>query len=103
MKRSYQLLVLYQLLVSVAIVSCSIISSVMHFIQGNNEYVYDGQRTHLNGFTIKGGSRRAEKSKVLMMMKAAKLRWAAAGAEKQQGWTKSRIRKGRSRAGAGQK
>ena len=29
--------------------------------------------------TIKGGSRRAEKSrKVLMMMKAAKLRWAGA-------------------------
>ena len=33
--------------------------------------------------TIKGGSRRAEKSsKVLMMMKAAKLGWAGAGAGK---------------------
>ena len=37
-------------------------------------------------FTIKGGSRRAEKSrKVLMMMKAAKLGWAGAGAGKEQG------------------
>ena len=34
------------------------------------------------GFTIKGGSRRAEKSrKVLMMMKAAKLGWAGADHE----------------------
>ena len=41
--------------------------------------------------------------KVLMMMKAAKLGWAGAGAGKKQGWTKSRARKGRSRAGAGQK
>ena len=50
--------------------------------------------------TIKGGSRRAEKSrKVLMMMKAAKLGWAGAGAEKKQSWSKSRARKGRSRAG----
>ena len=48
--------------------------------------------------TIKGGSRRAEKScKVLMLMKAAKLGWAGAGAEKKQGWTKTRARKGRSR------
>ena len=47
--------------------------------------------------TIKGGSRRAEKSrKVLMMMKAAKLGCAGAGAGKKQGWTKSRARKGRS-------
>ena len=54
--------------------------------------------------TIKGASRRAEKSrKVLMMMKAAKLGWAGAGAGKKQGWTKNRVRKGRSRAGAGQK
>ena len=58
--------------------------------------------------TIKGGSRRAEKiGKVLMMMKAAKLGWAGAGpgagAGKKQGWTKNRVRKGRSRAGAGQK
>ena len=49
-------------------------------------------------YTIKGGSRRAEKShKVLMMMKAAKLGWAGAGAGKEQGW--SRARQGRSRAG----
>ena len=54
--------------------------------------------------TIKGSSRRAEKSrKVLMMMKASKLGWAGAGAGKKQGWTKSRARKGRSRAVAGQK
>ena len=39
--------------------------------------------------------------KVLMMMKAAKLEWAGAGAGKKQGWTKSRARKGRSRAEAG--
>ena len=37
--------------------------------------------------------------KALMMMKAAKLGWAGAGAGKKQGWTKSRARKGRSRAG----
>ena len=37
--------------------------------------------------------------KFLMMMKAAKLGWAGAGAGKKQGWTKSRARKGRSRAG----
>ena len=57
----------------------------------------------LNGvckITIKGGSRRAEKSrKVLTMMKAAKLGWAGAGAGKKQGWTKSKTRKGRSWAG----
>ena len=42
----------------------------------------------------------AEKSrKVLMMMKAAKLGWAGAREEKMQGWTKSRARKGRNRAG----
>ena len=35
--------------------------------------------------TIKGGSRRAEKSrKVLMMMKAAKLGWAGSGAGQEQ-------------------
>ena len=35
--------------------------------------------------TIKGGSRRAEKSrKVLMMMKAAKLGWAGLGAAQKQ-------------------
>ena len=50
--------------------------------------------------TIKGGSRRAKKScKVLMMMKAAKLGWAGAGARKKQGWTKTRARKGRRWAG----
>ena len=54
-------------------------------------------------FTIKGGSSRDEKScKVLMMLKAAKLGWAAVGAGKKQGWTKSIARKGRSRAEAGQ-
>ena len=37
--------------------------------------------------------------KVLMMMKAVKLGWAGAGAGKKQGWTKSKARKGRSRAG----
>jgi hypothetical protein len=64
-------------------------------------------------FTSKGGSRRAEKSrKVLMMMKAANLGWAGAGAGQEQGWSRSRAgagleqeqgrsraRKGRSRAG----
>ena len=60
-------------------------------------------RVDLARITIKGGSRRAEKScKVLMMMKAAKLGWAGAGAGKKQGWTKSRARKGRSWAGQGQ-
>ena len=55
---------------------------------------------HYSISTIKGGSRRAERiRKVLMMMKAAKLGWAGAGAGKKQGWTKSRSRKGRSRAG----
>ena len=48
-------------------------------------------------FTIKGGSRRAEKSrKVLMMMKVAKLGWAGAGAELEQEQGRSR-----NRAGAG--
>ena len=37
--------------------------------------------------------------KVLMMMKAVKLGWAGAGGGKKQGWTKSKARKGRSRAG----
>ena len=46
--------------------------------------------------TIKGGSRRAEKShKVLMMMKAAKLGWAGSGAEADH-------EQARSRPGAGQ-
>ena len=39
--------------------------------------------------------------KVLMLMKAAKLGWAGAGAEKKQGWTKTRARKGRSRQEVG--
>ena len=34
-----------------------------------------------------------------MMMKAAKLGWAGAEAGKKPGWIKSRLRKGRSRAG----
>ena len=37
--------------------------------------------------------------KVLLMMKAAKLGWPGAGAGKKQGWTNSRARIGRSRAG----
>ena len=54
-------------------------------------------------FTIKGGSRRAEKScKVLMMMmKAAKLGWAGPGAGQEQtmsrpraGWEQARSRPG---------
>ena len=41
-------------------------------------------------YTIKGGYRRAEKSrKVLMMMKAAKLGWAGPGAGQEQ--TRSRV------------
>jgi len=42
--------------------------------------------------TIKGGSRRAEKScKVpMMMMKAAKLGWAGPRAGQEQGWGKAR-------------
>ena len=68
------------------------------------------------GITIKGGSRRAEKSrKVLMMMKAAKLGWAGSGAGQEltmsrpgTGWEHARSRPGamqeqgksKSRAGA---
>ena len=67
-------------------------------------------------YTIKGGSRRAEKSrKELMMMKAAKLGWAGSGAGQEQtmsrpgaGWEHARSRPGamqeqgrsKSRAGA---
>ena len=41
--------------------------------------------------TIKGGSRRAEKShQVLMMMKAAKLGWAGPGAGQEQGRNRAR-------------
>ena len=42
-------------------------------------------------YTIKGGSRRAEKSRkvLLMMMKAAKLGWAEPGAEQEQGRNRS--------------
>ena len=36
-----------------------------------------------------------------MMIKAAKLGWAGAGAGKKQGWSKSRTRKGRIRAEVG--
>ena len=54
-------------------------------------------------YTSKGGSRRAEKSrKVLIMMKAAKLGWAGAGAGKEQGWSRSRAGAGPGRAEAGQ-
>ena len=53
-------------------------------------------------YTIKDGSRRAEKSrKVLMMMKAAKLGWAGSGAGQEQtmsrpgaGWEHARSRPG---------
>ena len=43
-------------------------------------------------FTIKGGSRRAEKSRkvLMMMMKAAKLGLAGPGAGQEQGWSKAR-------------
>ena len=57
---------------------------------------------------MKGGSRRAEKSrKVLMMlMKAAKLEWAGPGAGQEQGWSKAvaglKHEQGRSRTGTGQ-
>ena len=42
--------------------------------------------------TIKGGCRRAEKSRkvLMMMMKAAKLGWAGPGAGQEQGWSKAR-------------
>ena len=51
-----------------------------------------------SSYTIKGGSRRAEKScKVLMMMKAAKLGWAGAGA----GPGRAEAGQGRSRAEVG--
>ena len=57
-------------------------------------------QSHLSAFTIKGGSRLAT-GKVLMMMKAAKLGWAGAGEGKEHGWSRSRARKGRSRAEVG--
>ena len=56
--------------------------------------------------TIKGGSRRAEKSRevLMMMMKAAKLVWAGLGAGQEQGKSKARAgpkhEQGRSRAEA---
>ena len=65
----------------------------LHIYLTKNAYEY-----HIKS-TIKGGSRRAVVGKVLMMMKAAKLGWAGAGAGKKQGWNKSRARKGRSWAG----
>ena len=43
--------------------------------------------------TIKGGSRRAEKSRkvlMMMMMKAGKLGWAGPGAGQEQGWSEAR-------------
>ena len=54
--------------------------------------------------TIKGGSRRAEKiRKVLMMMKAAKLGWAGPAGQ-EHGWSKARVglkqEQGRNRVGA---
>ena len=57
--------------------------------------------------TIKGGSRRAEKSRkvLMMMMKAAKLGWAGPAGQ-EQAWSKARAglkyKQGRSRAGTGQ-
>ena len=59
-------------------------------------------------FTIKGSSRRAEKSRkvLMMMMKAAKLGWAGPGAGQEQGWSKARAglkhERGRTRAGTEQ-
>ena len=67
------------------------------------------------GYTIKGGYHRAEKSRQVMMMKAAKLGWAGPGAGQEQtmsrpgaGWEQARSRPGamqeqgrsKSRAGA---
>ena len=53
--------------------------------------------------TIKGGSRRAEKScKVLMMMKAAKLGWAGAGLEQEQGQEGRKQGRSRAEVGTGQ-
>ena len=62
----------------------------------------------LISYTIKGGCRRAEKSRkvLIMMMKAAKLGWAGAGALQEQGWSKARAglrRVKQSRAEAEQK
>ena len=59
-------------------------------------------------FYQKGGCRRAEKSRkvLMMMMKAAKLGLAGPGAGQEQGWSKARAglkhEQGRSRAGTGQ-
>ena len=59
-----------------------------------NEKVAKGRIIGLAGpcFTIKGGSRRAEKSRkvLMMMMKAAKLGLAGPGAGQEQGWSKAR-------------
>ena len=58
-------------------------------------------------YTIKGGSRRAEKSRkvLITMMKAAKLGWA--GARQEKGWSKTRAglkhEQGTIRAGMRQK
>ena len=55
----------------------------------------------LGTYTIKGGSRRAEKSrKMLMMMKAEKMEWARSGTGQEQ--TMSRPGAGWSKLGAGQ-
>ena len=60
---------------------------------------FDRVTTQVRGFefrecihTIKGGSRRAEKSRkvLMMMMKAAKLGLAGPGAGQEQGWSKAR-------------
>ena len=43
-----------------------------------------------------------KRCKVLMMMKAAKLGWAGAGAEREQGWIRCMVGEESGRAGAGQ-
>ena len=80
--------------------------SELYFPYDKWESDYEKDPRFFSPCTIKGASRRAEKGrKVLMIMKAAKVGWAGAGAGagagNKQGWTKSRARKGRSRAGAG--
>ena len=54
--------------------------------------------------TIKGGSRRDERiRKVLMMMRAAKLGWAGAGAGKERGWGRSRAGQEQGQGGQGRR
>ena len=81
---------------------------VSHVYQNRRLSPSRKQLLNFDIFTIKGSSRRAEKScKVLMMMmKAAKLGWVGPGAGQEQGMSKARVgqkrEQDRSRAGAGQ-